>query len=62
MEAVLACWLGKPGRTQADLLEAAAQARRDAQAESNQQRQSLLASQRPMRRRAANLTSNPENV
>ncbi|MHC5351617.1 condensation domain-containing protein [Metapseudomonas furukawaii] len=62
LEAVLACWLGKPHRTQADLLEAAAQVRRDAEARSNQQRQHLMASQRPMRRRAANPISNPDNV
>ncbi|MDD2058576.1 AMP-binding protein [Pseudomonas sp. GD03860] len=63
IQAVLDRWLAKPGQTQADLLEAAAQLRREARAIDSQQRQSLLGSQRPLRRRAAQpSTSQPHSV
>jgi len=53
IQAVLDAWMSKAGQTQAALLEAAAQVRREARAADNQQRHSLIGSQRPMRRRAA---------
>lgn len=62
IEAVLNVWLGKPGQSQADLLEAAAKVRREARAVDSQQRQSLLGSQRPMRRRAAQPSTQPHSV
>ena len=62
IQAVLHCWLGKAALTQADLLEAAAQVRREARAVDSQQRQTLLASQRPMRRRAAQPSTQPHSV
>ncbi|MFK3775628.1 condensation domain-containing protein [Pseudomonas sp. NPDC089406] len=62
IQAVLDCWLGQPGRTQADLLEAAAQVRRAARSADNQQRRQLLDSQRPMRRRAVQPTPNAQSV
>ncbi|MGF6392086.1 condensation domain-containing protein [Pseudomonas plecoglossicida] len=62
IQAVLDCWLGKPGRSQADLLEAAAQVRRAARSADSQQRRQLLDSQRPMRRRAVQPTANAHSV
>jgi len=62
IQAVLDVWLGKPGQTQADLLEAAAQVRRAARAVDSQQRQSQLGSQRPMRRRAVQPSTQSHSV
>jgi acyl-CoA synthetase (AMP-forming)/AMP-acid ligase II/acyl carrier protein len=62
IQAVLNAWLGKPGQTQADLLEAAAQVRREQRAVDSQQRQNLLGSQRPMRRRAVQASTQAHSV